>query len=112
MEIYSPGRMFDGSLVRNLDTDRMASRRRNPIIADIFSRMHYMERRGSGFRKIKADYHNAVNFAPDLEPEFSSTPSSFFVTLYNLNYCVPVKSDEKQNFHGHRREREISFQIF
>lgn len=90
----------------------MASRRRNPIIADIFSRMHYMERRGSGFRKIKADYHNAVNFAPDLEPEFSSTPSSFFVTLYNLNYCVPVKSDEKQNFHGHRREREISFQIF
>ena len=53
MEIYSPGGMFDGSLVQNLDTDKVASRRRNPIIADIFSRMHYMERRGSGFRKIR-----------------------------------------------------------
>ena len=41
MEIYSPGGMFDGSLVQNLDTDRVASRRRNPIIADIFSHMHY-----------------------------------------------------------------------
>lgn len=97
MEIYSPGGMFDGSLVQNLDTDKVASRRRNPIIADIFSRMHYMERRGSGFRKIKTDYHNAINFIPELEPEFSSTPTSFFVTLYNLNYCVPVKSAENMS---------------
>ena len=97
MEIYSPGGMFDGSLVQNLDTDKVASRRRNPIIADIFSRMHYMERRGSGFRKIKTDYHNAINFVPELEPGFSSTPTSFFVTLYNLNYCVPVKSAENMS---------------
>ncbi len=97
MEIYSPGGMFDGSLVQNLDTDKVASRRRNPIIADIFSRMHYMERRGSGFRKIKTDYHNAINFIPELEPGFSSTPTSFFVTLYNLNYCVPVKSAENMS---------------
>lgn len=97
MEIYSPGGMFDGSLVQNLDTDKVASKRRNPIIADIFSRMHYMERRGSGFRKIKTDYHNAINFIPELEPEFSSTPTSFFVTLYNLNYCVPVKSAENMS---------------
>ena len=97
MEIYSPGGMFDGSLVQNLDTDNVASRRRNPIIADIFSRMHYMERRGSGFRKIKTDYHNAINFIPELEPGFSSTPTSFFVTLYNLNYCVPVKSAENMS---------------
>lgn len=66
MEIYSPGGMFDGSIVQNLDTDNVASKRRNPIIADIFSRMHFMERRGSGFKKI-------------------------FVTLYNLNYNVPVE---------------------
>lgn len=97
MEIYSPGGMFDGSLVQNLDTDKVASRRRNPIIADIFSRMHYIERRGSGFRKIKTDYHNAINFVPELEPGFSSTPTSFFVTLYNLNYCVPVKSAENMS---------------
>lgn len=40
MEIYSPGGMFDGSIVQNLDTDHVASKRRNPVIADIFSRMH------------------------------------------------------------------------
>ena len=62
MEIYSPGGMLDGSIVQNLDTDHVASKRRNPVIADIFSRMHFMERRGSGFRKIKADYRNAINY--------------------------------------------------
>ena len=119
MEIYSPGGMFAGSLVQNLDTDKVASRRRNPIIADIFSRMHYMERRGSGFRKIKTDYHNAINFVPELEPGFSSTPTSFFVTLYNLNYCVPVKSVEKaelsaknQDFGAEKTELSNEYQDF
>ncbi len=49
-----------------------------------------MERRGSGFRKIKEDYRTAVNFRPELEPQFYSTPSTFIVTLYNLNYNVPL----------------------
>lgn len=41
MEVYSPGGMFDGSIVQELDTDNVASKRRNPVIADIFSRMHF-----------------------------------------------------------------------
>ena len=45
MEVYSPGGMFDGSIVQELDTDNVASKRRNPVIADIFSRMHFMEQR-------------------------------------------------------------------
>ena len=92
MEIYSPGGMLDGSIVQNLDTDHVASKRRNPVIADIFSRMHFMERRGSGFRKIKADYRNAINYRREVEPLFTSTPASFFVTLYNLNYNVPIEN--------------------
>lgn len=52
LEIYSLGEMYDGSLVQELDTNMMVpSRRRSPVIADVFSRIHYMERRGSGFRK-------------------------------------------------------------
>lgn len=102
MEIYSPGGMIDGSIVQDLDTDYVASKRRNPIIADIFSRMHFMERRGSGFRKIKAEYHNAVNYREGVEPVFHSTPSSFFVTLYNLNYNVNIgvqtNGENKQDF--------------
>lgn len=92
LEVYSPGGMFDGSIVQNLDTDNVASKRRNPVIADIFSRMHFMERRGSGFKKIKSDYRHAVNYRSEIEPIFRSTPTSFFVTLYNLNYNVPVEN--------------------
>lgn len=92
LEVYSPGGMKDGSLVQDLDIERIPSKRRNPIIADIFSRMNYMERRGSGFKKIREDYHNAVNFRPELEPKFYSDPFSFWVTLYNLNYRVPIEN--------------------
>lgn len=88
LEVYSPGGMFDGSIVQNLDTDYVASKRRNPIIADVFSRMNYMERRGSGFRKIKADYRNAVNYRDELAPVFKSTATSFFTILYNLHYSI------------------------
>lgn len=91
IEITSPGGMPDGSAVQNLDTDNVISKRRNPVIADVFSRMNYMERRGSGFKKIKDDYHFAVNYRPELEPKFYSDISTFKVTLYNLNYNVPVE---------------------
>ena len=102
MEIYSPGGMLDGSLVQNLDTDAVASKRRNPIIADLFSRMNLMERRGSGFKKIKGDYKQAHNYRAELAPKFKSTATSFFVTLYNLNYNVPIEKvafdEEKVDF--------------
>ncbi|MCD8378751.1 MAG: hypothetical protein LUC95_00165 [Lachnospiraceae bacterium] len=98
MEIYSPGGMYAGTFVQNLDTDRVPSKRRNPIIADVFSRMNYMERRGSGFKKIKSDYRTAVNYLPELEPKFYSDSSSFWVTLYNLNYHVPVEQSGKATF--------------
>ena len=91
MEIYSPGGMYDGSMVQNLDMDRIPSKRRNPVIADIFNRLNYMERRGSGFRKIKEDYANAVNFRKEIEPQFYSDNQSFFVKLYNLNYNVSLE---------------------
>lgn len=98
MEIYSPGGMYDGSLVQNLDTDHIPSRRRNPIIADIFNRMKYMERRGSGFKKINMDYQSAINYRPELKPKFYSDNSSFWVTLYNLNYNVTVEHGGKPMF--------------
>ena len=96
MEIHSPGGMMDGSRVQELNTDYVPSKRRNPVIADVFSRMNYMERRGSGFKKIKADYHRAVNFREALEPQFYSDRTNFIVTLFNLNYGVEVGKTGKQ----------------
>ena len=95
MEIYSPGGMYDGSFVQNLDTDHVPSRRRNPIITDVFSRMNYMECRGSGLKKIKEDYRRVVNYRPELESVFYSDTFSFWVTLYyNLNYNVAIEGAE------------------
>ncbi|MDO4628407.1 MAG: ATP-binding protein [Planctomycetia bacterium] len=111
MEIYSPGGMYDGSQVQNLNTDSVPSKRRNPVIADMFNRMNYMECRGSGFRKIKEDYRTAVNFRPELEPQFYSTSSTFIVTLYNLNYNVPLDELEigEENLSIGEEKDEIAF---
>ncbi|MDY3655583.1 MAG: ATP-binding protein, partial [Ruminococcus callidus] len=56
LEIYSPGGMFDGTKVQDRDLMNVPSRRRNPVIADVFNRLKYMDRRGSGFKKILSAY--------------------------------------------------------
>lgn len=45
MEIYSPDGMLDGRKVQDLDLRNVSSRRRNPIIADIFNRLKFLSLR-------------------------------------------------------------------
>ena len=85
MSIYSPGGMPDGTQIQDLDINEIPSTRRNPVLADIFSRLGYMERQGSGLGKIIDAYENAHNFAPGMEPTFFSNRAQFTVTLKNLN---------------------------
>ena len=100
LTIYSPGGMPDGTRVQERDLSSISSTRRNPVLADLFSRLGYMERQGSGFKKITESYHAAHNYHSELEPQFYSDASSFQVTLYNLNYGLPIHetglADEKQ----------------
>lgn len=56
MEISSPGGMMNGSRIQDLDLSMVPSMRRNEIISDIFGRLHYMDRRGSGIRRIINSY--------------------------------------------------------
>lgn len=93
VEIFSPGGMMDGSLVQNLDLMNVASRRRNPIIADIFNRLKFMERRGSGFKKIIEDYQVYEEVSNGAKPSFKSERTSFFITLPNLQYVVSKAND-------------------
>lgn len=92
VEITSPGGMFEGGVIQNKDLSAITSARRNPIIADLFHRMKFMERRGSGLRKIMEETAKLPGYAENFKPEFSSTPSNFKVTLKNLNYGI---SEEK-----------------
>ena len=95
LEIYSPGGMMDGTMVQNLDVLSVPSRRRNPVIADIFNRLHYMDRRGSGFKKIVEDYQMYANVSNGAKPVFKSELSSFFITLPNLQYVVKGQDGTK-----------------
>lgn len=98
LEIYSPGGMFDGINVQDRDIMTVPSRRRNPIIADMFSRLNLMERRGSGFKKIIEDYQNQYRYADEMRPSFVSEHGAFFLTLQNLNFgAEDTASDSEQD---------------
>ena len=94
--IQNPGGMYDGIPVQNQNLEDVVSTRRNPVIADILTRMDFMERRGSGFRKIM----DAIKFAPNYTdanlPVFNSNPYSFSVIFKNMNYGVnPINGQEE-----------------
>ena len=48
--------------------------------------MRYMERRGSGFRKIVNETAKLPGYTEDFKPVFYSTPTSFIVVIKNVNY--------------------------
>ena len=80
LEIFSPGGLLDGGSIKDMDVMNMASRRRNPVLADIFSRLKYMERRGSGFKKIVSAYKEHDGYTEGMDPTFS-TPWDCFVLI-------------------------------
>ena len=88
MEIYSPGGMPDGSLIQERDPLTVPSTRRNPVLADVFNRLGYMERKGSGFGRIISSYEFQANYSEDKKPKFRSDRYQFTVVLPNLNYGV------------------------
>ena len=96
LEIYSPGGMYDGTLIQDRDIDNVPSKRRNPVVADIFSRLDYMERRGSGFKKIMQAYEVEPNYTEDKRPVFYSNATEFRVILKNLNFTDEVLNEKNE----------------
>ncbi len=86
LEVYSPGGMMDGRLIQQLNPMTVPSKRRNPLLADFFSRLGLMERRGSGMKKIIDAYKQYKHLIGYHAPEFTSNASEFHVTLWNLNF--------------------------
>ena len=88
LEIQSPGGMYDGRAIQDRDIHTIGSARRNPVIADLFHRMKFMERRGSGLTKILNETAKLPGYEDSMKPEFFSTPSDFRVVLKNVNYST------------------------
>ena len=78
LEIVSPGGMFGGGTIQEYDVYNIRSMRRNPVIADLFHRMKYMERRGSGLKKIISETEILPGYKAEFKPEFSSTAKIIF----------------------------------
>lgn len=84
MVIYSPGSMPEGRLIQNMDLNDIPSIRRNPVIADIFTQLGYMERKGSGMGKIINPFKVLPYFSERLLPSFFSDRAQFTVTFPNI----------------------------
>ena len=78
VEIISPGGMFNGGRIQDMDLKHVPSIRRNEVISDIFGRLNYMDRRGSGISRIINSYTECVR-----KPEFYSNEHMFSVMLPN-----------------------------
>lgn len=89
LEISSPGGMITGSKVQDLDLMKIPSIRRNNVISDLFSRLHLMERRGSGITRILRTYENF-----EKKPIFFSDSTQFLVLLPNKSTDLNEESPD------------------
>lgn len=92
MEITSPGGLFIGGRIQDMDLNHVPSVRRNEVISDIFGRLNYMDRRGSGIGRIINSYTGYAQ-----KPSFYSDELTFSVTLPNRSVCGPEKIEERKS---------------
>lgn len=80
--VTSPGGMYNGMLIQDLDIADVSSERRNPILANVMAQLGYMEKRGSGLTRICNETMALEGYKDELKPVFKSTPSQFQTTIF------------------------------
>ena len=88
IEIVSCGAIGNGKTLEEL-LKRPTSQRRNQLVCDIFSRLDFMERRGSGIKKILLAYEN-----DEKKPKFEIIGDVFIVTFYSRLYRNVERYDD------------------
>ena len=99
IEIVSFGGLDYGRTIEEV-LNIPASKRRNPLICDIFSRLDFMERRGSGIRKMQEAYEN-----DEKKPKFEIIYDAFVVTFYSRLY-KNAGEKEKNEYEKEKNEYE------
>jgi ATP-dependent DNA helicase RecG len=89
LAVTSPGGMYNGMLIQDLDIAEVSSERRNPILANVMAQLNYMEKRGSGLTRICNETKALDGYKDELKPVFKSTPTQFQTIIF--------ASGEKQN---------------
>lgn len=85
IEITSPGGKFSGKNIPNVVDHVTKSKRRNPVIADLFHRLKLMNRRGSGLANITNRTNELFNDGKN-HVFFESDYEFFVVRIENANY--------------------------
>lgn len=80
--VTSPGGMYNGLLIQDLDIADVSSERRNPILANMMAQLDYMEKRGSGLTRICNETRALEGYRDELKPIFKSTPSQFQTIIF------------------------------
>ena len=80
--VTSPGGMYNGMLIQNLDIADVSSERRNPILANVMAQLDYMEKRGSGLTRICNETKALDGYKDELKPVFKSTPTQFQTIIF------------------------------
>ena len=102
IEIVSCGKIGNGKTLEEL-LKRPTSQRRNQLVCDIFSRLDFMERRGSGIKKILLAYEN-----DEKKPKFEIIGDVFIVTFYSRLYRNVERNDDNVDTNVERNvERKI-----
>ena len=82
LTVTSPGGMYNGQLIQELDIADVSSERRNPILANVMAQLDYMEKRGSGLTRICNETRALDGYKEELKPIFKSTPTQFQTTIF------------------------------
>ncbi|WP_293672376.1 ATP-binding protein [uncultured Parabacteroides sp.] len=82
LTVTSPGGMYNGALIQDLDITDVSSERRNPILANVMAQLDYMEKRGSGLTRICNETKALDGYRDELRPVFKSTPTQFQTTIF------------------------------
>ena len=82
LTVTSPGGMYNGMLIQDLDIADVSSERRNPILANVMAQLNYMEKRGSGLTRICNETKALDGYRDDLKPVFKSTPTQFQTIIF------------------------------
>lgn len=82
LTVISPGGMYNGMLIQNLDIADVSSERRNPILANVMAQLDYMEKRGSGLTRICNETKALEGYKDELKPKFKSTPAQFQTIIF------------------------------
>lgn len=82
LTVTSPGGMYNGMLIQDLDIADVSSERRNPILANVMAQLDYMEKRGSGLTRICNETKALDGYKDELKPVFKSTPTQFQTIIY------------------------------